>query len=397
LDSTQTIPPVGNTASNGILLGVYTFSQPRRTLQLEILHDVEQPIGLEFRIGSPGNYGTFAFSLAEYDSPIFETVQITYEEQDSFFAELAYAQVDSVNYNFGEIRGQVQVVDYLPTPKFNSRLSGTQAIPVVNTQALGCGLISFDCGTRILELLLVHSVGQPTAASIYVGLPGQAGTLLSQLPTAVSPIYASVLLTDTQALSLFNETMFFLVQSQSFITGEIRGQISTQFPYYSYLSGININPPVTTASVGCGTYRIIGDVINKLDYQILYNTVSPWSVYLNEGAVDVNGPLNRVLSTTPVNIATGTGELLTTRDVTLLSTGRMYIQVNTNRFPLSGEIRGQITALDLNRCDGTINNGTSTVTLVFPPPPNLPPRNDSGYLLPSIAVLVIALLSVLLL
>lgn len=396
MDSSQTIPPSGNTNTFGIGLSVYTVNQPRRTLQMEILHNVENPTAIEYRIETEGNYGTFAFSLSKYRSPIFESVQVTVEEQEALISDHVYAQVNSPNYQNGEIRGHVYPIDLLQTPKFTSRLNGNQAIPTVNTAARGCGLFSYNCHTSTLEYIVYHTVTQPTTASVFFGAEGQIGSVVFSLPTAISPIYGSIVLSEVQALRLFNESFYVLVQSAQFPTGEIRGQISTTFGYYSYLSGINSNPPITTAAVGCATYRLIGDVVTKLDFDIEYNTAFPQSVFLMEGAHDVNGPLNRVLSNTPINTAIGDGELMSTRDVTLFTTGRLYVQVNTMGFPSSGELRGQILPIDPFRCDGSVNNGT-TFTLIFPPPPNLPPRNDSGLLLPGICVLVVVFLSALML
>ena len=60
----------------------------------------------------------------------------------------------------------------------------------------------------------------------------------------------------------------FVSQSLTLILSkQIRGQIGVEYQFYSYLSGTNVVPPVTTSSVGCATFRLSSNN-QALDYDI---------------------------------------------------------------------------------------------------------------------------------
>ena len=145
LNSNNNIPHTNSNSSFGIILAQFTVNQPKRTLKFEIIHNIENVIEIQFRIGKNNEVGRFAFSLRDFQSPIFETIEISLEEQEFLLNEQIYSEILTADFPKGKIRGQLYMVDYLERSRFTSRLTGSQTIEKVNTPSRGCGIISYNC------------------------------------------------------------------------------------------------------------------------------------------------------------------------------------------------------------------------------------------------------------
>lgn len=174
------------------------------------------------------------------------------------------------------------------------------------------------------------------------------GEKLWTLTRAQSPIYGSKSLNATEMKAFWQEVLFVTLVSEEFPEGEIRGQISGQFPYYAYLSGANVVPRRTTSSVGCATFRLAEETSlgRVLDYDVMFllrRDLPPVSVELIHGDEGSVGVLKKQFfkSTSP---SSGTDVLLSEKEASLFATGQMFIQVGQSTMfsGANGEIRGQI-------------------------------------------------------
>ena len=224
----------------------------------------------------------------------------------------------------------------------------------------------YHCDSLTFEYLVYHDVQNPTQAVVYDGIPGINGTALFTLSRATSPIYGSQILTDGYQFLLFNQTLFINIESQQFPDGEIIGPISTQYPYYAYLSGTYVVPPVTTSSVGIATLSMLTN--STFDYDIQFSVPYPIEVRLSQGPEGINGPINRLFptNTTPV---IGAELELTASEINTLNNGLFYIEISSEAYPIDGEIRGQIYTVNAS-CES--RSPVAPITIIFPPPPYFP-------------------------
>lgn len=349
----NTIPRASGTSASGISLGTFTFYDPARTFQVDFVHNVIEPTGVEIREGIPGTVGPLIYCFIDASSSVFHSVEYTIIEERELLADLQYIQILSENNPNGEIRGQLIAIDYIPNIAFTARLSGGEEVPDVSTSSKGCGIVAYNCETRVLEYLVQHNVANPTGAFIHAAERGDNGAALFSLSNHVSPIYGAVQLTLEEELFLYTQQLYFNVVSNEFPNGEIRGQIGIDADWWAYLSGTNIIPPVTTEAVGCATFFLEGDQNRILNYAVHHSVVSPRKVTLQAGEEGQNGPeifsLPSVFS--PIR---GDSVVFDDDDLEAFVTNNMYVSVESETYPVLGEIRGQIRRID--PCRSTHDN-----------------------------------------
>jgi len=276
-----------------------------------------------------------------------------------------YMTVPSTRNPDGDIRGQITTIDYLPLAKFTSRINNINTSPSTSSNATGCALWVYHCDTSTLEYLVFHNVASPTQASIWNGIPNTNGTELFTLTRTQSPIYGSQQFTSGYEQLLFNQTLFVNIDSVPFPDGEIVGGITTEFPYYAYLSGTYVVPPVTTSSIGCATFQVVGNA--TLNFDVEFSVPYPIEVRLVEGPEGVNGVVNRLF---PSNITPVVGNFIfNSSDFSNLDNGLFYVDITSQAYPIDGELRGQIYSVNASCASAS---QVPPFVIVFPPPPYIP-------------------------
>jgi len=353
MDVSNTIPRASGSSATGIALATYTFFNPSRTLQMDFVHNVQNPTGVEIRLGRPGEVGPLVYFFDDARSSVFHSVQYTVSEEEELLEDLQYLQILSDKNPNGEIRGQMIGIDYVPEIAFTSRLDGNSQVPSVNTNNRGCGLVAYNCQTRLMEYLVMHNVPNANGAFVHAAQLNQNGAVLFALDGFVSPIYGSVHLTLEEELILYTQQMYFNVASDQFPSGEIRGQITVQNDWWAYLSGTNVVPPVTTEAVGCATFFLDGEQNRVLNYDIHHSVSTPREVTLEVGEEGQNGDLDFIFPSafSPIR---GDSIVMDDDDLEAFVTDSSYITVISEQYPSIGEIRGQIKRV--NPCRATNDN-----------------------------------------
>jgi len=240
------------------------------------------------------------YQFVNYLSPSKASYQVpSVRSEADMFNDQHWVSVTSVNSpRIGEIRGQMNVIDYIPPGSVAFAATLTSApyagsTPPVYSGAHGCMIVSLDCESRLMEYLIVHTVYLPLSANIHAGLSGQRGSFLFSLPRSKSPIYGSMILEEDVYSLLINEGLYVAITSQTYPTGEIRGQIDLSRGYYAYLTGTNVPlTPATTAAVGCATFDLFTNLGKTfLSYDITHmvsDATDGFLAYGQEGQNAVN-------------------------------------------------------------------------------------------------------------
>ena len=107
-------------------------------------------------------------------------------------------------------------------------LSGSNAVPAVNTGANGDLDLSYDTKTRQLSWKGAYRdlKGPATGAAILgPAQPGQNAAVQFQIIPFTSPFGGSTKLSEAQEYYLLTGSLYIAVKSRAFANGEIRGQI----------------------------------------------------------------------------------------------------------------------------------------------------------------------------
>eukprot|EP00339_Tiarina_fusa_P014201 CAMPEP_0117012846 /NCGR_PEP_ID=MMETSP0472-20121206/10716_1 /TAXON_ID=693140 ORGANISM="Tiarina fusus, Strain LIS" /NCGR_SAMPLE_ID=MMETSP0472 /ASSEMBLY_ACC=CAM_ASM_000603 /LENGTH=407 /DNA_ID=CAMNT_0004716003 /DNA_START=494 /DNA_END=1717 /DNA_ORIENTATION=+ len=355
MTSENTAPPAFGTPHRGITLGTYTRTNPSRQANYDLCHDVDDATYSVVGRGVPGYPGEFVFNFQDVVPPIFGQFKYTINDEIELLGGYQYTQVRSKDNPQGAVRGQLSFVDPIPTLAVTGRMDGNQAGE--DSFARGCVLVSFDCDTRKMEYLVFHSVSQPSRLEAHAAPPGFTGPLLFALDSISqsleSPIYGSRVLGPEEEYVLYAQQMYFLLTSENFPTGEIRGQLTAQFDYFAHMTGIQMVPPITTANLGCATFDLT-DINYGLDFEIMHSIEDVISVDMFHGSIGSPGdPLSirrfaaASFRDSPESPVIGS-MVMDDDDQVALITDQTFVQVSSENYPF-GEIRGQM--MRIRPCD----------------------------------------------
>ena len=239
--------------------------------------------------GVPGYPGEFLFNFRNVVPPITGEFDYTINEEHELITGYQFAQVVSEDNPQGAIRGQLSWVDPIPFVTVTSRLDGNQLGEELSS-ARGCGLITYECNTRRMEWMIFHTVSQPTSLLVRAAPPGFSGPILFSTTGANalrSPIFGSKILNAEEEWVLYAQQMYFQINSVNFPSGEIRGQLTTQFDFFAFITGVQMVPPVTTAHMGCATFNL-RDLNFNVDFEIFHSINDVIAVDFYQGPM--NGP-----------------------------------------------------------------------------------------------------------
>eukprot|EP00276_Gloeochaete_wittrockiana_P024134 CAMPEP_0184364862 /NCGR_PEP_ID=MMETSP1089-20130417/146212_1 /TAXON_ID=38269 ORGANISM="Gloeochaete wittrockiana, Strain SAG46.84" /NCGR_SAMPLE_ID=MMETSP1089 /ASSEMBLY_ACC=CAM_ASM_000445 /LENGTH=559 /DNA_ID=CAMNT_0026705887 /DNA_START=41 /DNA_END=1717 /DNA_ORIENTATION=+ len=349
LDAQNTIPP--STGSSATGLGVATFTATKRTLNFDILHDVQNPTGATLHTGAANQVGTNIYDFETGTSPIFSHVDLTVSEKPQWLRDDLYINVNSASNPDGDARGQIYPIDYPNDITFSAVLGSPDS-------GFGLSILGYDCLERTLSFGVVHNLG---TQRVRIGdLSDDGGSVYDSdnfnvIPN--SPYYGSVTLTTNQEASLLEGK--FAIE-----LGGAAEAYNTEYTHYAYLTGSNVVPPISTAAIGISVLRINDP---KIDFLVVFDNVpiGAVTVDLYDGTEGTNGDLIRTVfdSTEDGNSNTNSFEVsveLTAAQIADLKRGNLYLTVNTASFPF-GVIRGQFLALaactSTNAGDNTVSDG----------------------------------------
>ena len=214
----------------------------------------------------------------------------------------------------------------------------------VESDNTGCSIFAFDCSTRLLEFIVIHTIRDSQSVSISFGESGVIGPALYSVDSSnQSSVFGSVRLTPEEQYYLYTYQLYVWVNSDDFPSGEIRGQIDTTNDFYSYLSGTFVTTPVTTSALGCATFTFTQE--NRTFNYAVYHTVkNALSVNLGVGSEGEGGFIDRIFPAVESPIR-GDTFILDDDEIEALAYDRLYVQVVSTDYPFVGEIRGQIKQL----------------------------------------------------
>jgi len=336
-------------------VGTFSRNNPLRQANYDVCHDVVDPTYTVVGRGVPNLPMQYVFNFRDVDVPIHGKFDYTINEAHELFTGYQFTQVYSESNPQGAVRGQLSQIDPIPRVTVTGRMDANQ-VGIDDSTARGCILVAYDCPTRTMEYLVFHSVSQPIRFEARAAPPGFSGPLLFSIDGSAktrSPLYGSKVLTEEEEWILYAEQMYFQLYSFNHPRGEIRGQLTTQFDYFAYLTGIQMVPSVTTANLGCATFDMT-NLNYRVDFEIMHSIKDPIAVELLRGPMGVPGEQETAkLLDLSSRIDGGHspligGFIVDDDDQVSWVTGNSFIQVSSPEFPY-GEIRGQV--LRIKPCD----------------------------------------------
>lgn len=113
------------------------------------------------------------------------------------------------------------------TTNLTANINGAQQVPANASTATGTFVGSYDSSNNQLTYTVTYQGTTATSAHIHTGAPGTSGAVAIPFATLTSPIKGTVTLTNDQATSLLNNSMYVNIHSSAYGGGgEIRGNIS---------------------------------------------------------------------------------------------------------------------------------------------------------------------------
>ena len=264
--------------------------------------------------------------------------QISLNDETRLFEGQEYLHVTTPANPGGEVRGQMVAIDKYPTVAFTARLESRQVVPSVSSRARGCSIVTYDCVTGKLEYLVYHNVPNALSATIFSGTVGSNGAPVVELSRIESPITGFTVLSYEDEYALYSQELYIVIGSAAFPDGEVRGQLTTEYDFFAYLSGTWVTPPVSTAAVGCAVFKLDTSSTmsgHKLSYGIHHGVRSERvserarveCSRLTHGSTQVSQPISVTLNK-GAELEDWLG-------------GKMYLSVTSAKYP-NGELRGQV-------------------------------------------------------
>lgn len=147
LNPQNSIPRATGTSAAGVAVATYSYDS--RVIDIDLVHSVTATSSTQLGLGAAGQPGV---PLRTYfgDSPLHPYSTLTRLETENLFEDEFYLSVLSHSNPLGDIRGQLDTIDYIQAG-FSSALSGS-------ANGTGNAIFSYNCNTQVLEYVIVHSV-----------------------------------------------------------------------------------------------------------------------------------------------------------------------------------------------------------------------------------------------
>jgi len=235
--------------------------------------------------------------------------------------------------------------------QFSARMSGSQEVPEVVSDAQGVAVFTLDKNksTIYFNVSLNNLSGPITGMHIHEAPTGTNGPVIINLVPFLNGNRAKGALkniTPATISKLLNGEYYINVHTEMNPGGEIRGQIhlETDTRYTALMSGANEVPAVTTDGKGLGVFQL-DQSQTSVKFKVLFYGLTSDIVgaHIHNAPVGVNGPV--ILDLDPFmfgNTIEGFWEPGAMLDALLA--GELYINIHTANNP-GGEIRAQITVM----------------------------------------------------
>ncbi len=325
-----------------------TLKQIRATLDVS---DVEGFAAAHIHQGAIGQNGDVAFAFTEASDGSYEVeaTSVTDAQIADFLAGQWYINVHTEAFENGELRGQI-VDDNTSIITF--KLSGSQEVPAVSTDAMGYGYATYNSSSTELVLRAVTmNAENATAAHIHTGRVGTNGDVFVGLVQDTEDMNTWTTPEDTMIDAdtlevLLSGGHYVNVHTPDVESGELRGQVLTDnYVLATFkLQGSQEVPAVSTSAMGDG-YALI----NTDDYNVELKVVTSGvedatAAHIHTGDIGTNGDVLVALeqSTMDENVWMTSADTAIDADTfAVLAGGGHYVNVHTPDVE-SGEIRGQI-------------------------------------------------------
>lgn len=349
LSGSQEVPPVDTAASAEAELEIDVDSG---AVTGTLLASGMEPTAAHIHAGAAGVSGPVAIPLVQdtTDPLSFELAANTMLSAAQIEALLAgglYLNVHSDAHPGGEVRGQI-----LPEA-FSlvfAGLSGSQVVPVVDTEATGSAAITLDesaSATAIVHLSL-FGLDDATAVTLNDGYGGTQGPVLAELVQDTSApghwFHDGLALDEDGLAAVLAGRVYLEVSTADSPDGLLRGQFlpSGIGLFLDSLSGRQEVPPVDTLASGSSALTLD---FGTLAFQMHVNTVDfeqANNAHIHDAFAGVNGPVLIPLQQDAMNpahwLASGT---LAQEALDKLQAGGLYVNVHSPDHP-GGEIRAQL-------------------------------------------------------
>lgn len=264
-----------------------TRTEGAKTMFCEVEHNVNELISADIHVGARGEVGPIVFTFSQEGFLLqgqfsFEDhATYTADQLQSFFLNgLFYLNIVSLDFENGEIRGQVNHGD-----RFYSIMTPSQTVPrATATGGTGIAVGTYDFERNELDFQLTHSVNNPLETQVGKGKAGDAGKLQGVL-SGSSPLATVFPLTTQEDEDLFLDLLFLQVTSESNPTGEIRGQLVSidyinQPAFTALLNGQQANSGTNIEGVAVVAY----DCESRLmEYIVLHDGANPTDAFVVVG------------------------------------------------------------------------------------------------------------------
>jgi hypothetical protein len=234
----------------------------------------------------------------------------------------------------------------------SAKLTGSQEVPAVSTNALGVGsfLLNAAHDSLCVNVTFTGLTTAVTGAHIHIGEIGVSGPVLKDLSTLVIGNSIKTVITGADLSTHLKEylagQLYINVHTNAHPDGEIRGQIllETDWTFVSNLDASQIVPPTTATANGLGVFCVSQDS-SKIKFTIVTQGASGaiTEARLNYGAFGKNGKL--AFNLTPYisgNAISGVINDTTGALMDSLFKSNVYLDLSTTLHPSGGELRGQL-------------------------------------------------------
>ncbi|MEE8404874.1 MAG: CHRD domain-containing protein [candidate division Zixibacteria bacterium] len=339
LDEAQAAAGAG-TGSFAAGCAVLTLSSDGLELSVEVSHDVETTNNGHIHKGAPGVAGAFVFPFTNFNSPITEVWALdTSDIKDLFLGDL-YVNIHSDSFPAGEIRGQIERQEFSLIAQINE--SQANAGAGTGSPAKGFGLFTLSADQRHLSSYVEHEVATTNGAHIHLGEAGIPGAIVFPFSSFSSPISETWdALSFSDVTELLDSQLYVNIHSDSFPSGEIRGQIEKKQVQYSFeLSDTLANECAGTGTGASGSATTtLKPGSKELTVEVTHDVTMPIGAHIHRGFQCASGPIVFPFSgfVSPIEDIW----YLSTADVVDLLQGELYVNIHSDPFP-AGEIRGQL-------------------------------------------------------
>jgi Cu/Zn superoxide dismutase len=354
LNGTQEVPALTN---NGLGVATFTLNSTADTMCVTMtVNALSGPItGVHIHEGKAGVSGPVIVNLVPFLSG--NSLQATIAGSSlgglslvKLFSGDYYINVHTAANAGGEVRGQILAEQ---DQGFAVRLSGTNEVPAVTTNAKGLAFFMLSQHTRKLSFYVVLDSlnGTITGAHLHRNVAGANGPVIQDLMPFLSGNVISGSVDPSAYLSsLLADSLYINVHTAVNPSGSIRGQLRVQ-PYLFFdarMNGAQEVPAVPTSAVGLGIF-MVNYALDSLWYDVQMSGLSGAvsASHIHRAAAGVSGPVvvpfpaasivgNTITGSTPLP----SGGFVDSLKRSLLD-GSFYINAHTAANP-PGEIRGQI-------------------------------------------------------